>query len=653
MQAKNRIIIVDDDEDFCKTISMIFKKKGYEIDIAMTGHEAIEKAQEKYFNIVLLDNKLPDIDGTELIAPLKEMHPDVEVIMITANSDIESAIQSLNKGASAYFLKPLNIDNLLASVRNSLEKQQLINEKRETERKLRESEKNLRKLNEKLEEIVMERTEELKRSEQNYKNERDKLISILNSMTDGVYVVNQQHEIEYVNPALIKEFGPVKNQKCHEYTKGFSGPCSRCKFQDVLAGKTIVSERYYDKNQKTYEVVETPLKSPDITISKLKIFRNITERKLAEQKLKESEERYRNLVNNIADTIVQINVRGIMTYLSPQIREIGGYDPEQLIGCSIFNLIPPEEKTLVENAIKRVAKFNEMESIETSFLHERGFYYIPVSIKFNLASSKEKVKIVGLLSDISKRKRAENMIKQQIKKLEELDFLKDEFITRASHEFKTPLNSILSASTILLNECKSHLEENDRKLLDIINNGGEMLKNLVQDLLDVSKIDSNKLRLKKKKCNIVKIIKDIINDLKSLTRERKIAITFDCNEIIYMEVDMIRIEQVILNLIGNAIKNSPLNSEISIALELNEEELDIKIKDNGIGFTREEKEKIFKKFGKIEREGFGMDVSTEGSGLGLYISKEIVELHGGKVLLESEGRNKGSTLVVRLPINKN
>jgi signal transduction histidine kinase len=119
----------------------------------------------------------------------------------------------------------------------------------------------------------------------------------------------------------------------------------------------------------------------------------------------------------------------------------------------------------------------------------------------------------------------------------------------------------------------------------------------------------------------------------------------------YLEVDKERFEQVLLNLISNAIKNTPAHGNITITLQKHETSVDIIIKDTGVGFTENEKAKIFKKFGKIERYGKGLDVDIQGSGLGLYISKKIIELHKGKIWIESEGKNKGSKVIVNLPIN--
>ena len=137
MAEKKSILIVDDDEGICRSLTLIFEKKGYKTDTAGTGKEAVDKAQGRFFNLALLDIKLPDTEGVELLAPLKEMHPDMVMITITGYASLETAIRALNHGASAYITKPLNMDEVLAIVREALDKQQLTFEKRQADEALK------------------------------------------------------------------------------------------------------------------------------------------------------------------------------------------------------------------------------------------------------------------------------------------------------------------------------------------------------------------------------------------------------------------------------------------------------------------------------------------------------------------------------------
>jgi PAS domain S-box-containing protein len=365
--------------------------------------------------------------------------------------------------------------------------------------------------------------------------------------------------------------------------------------------------------------------------------------------LKESEEKYRTLVNNVIDIIFETNLDGKFTYISPQVKVIFGYQPEEMIDYKIYDFIHQEDLMNVKKAFRNDTDTGLNVYIECRMSIIDG-NYILVSVRGSLVKKDNIVKIVGVIRDITEQKKAENMIREQIEKLKEIDQIKSDLIRRASHELKTPLIGVLSSSQYLLESCNEEMSESVIKFVKIINRGGDRLKKLTNNLVDAFDIESKGLVLKKEKVDIVKIIKDCANDLIFSLKERHLLLKNDLIGSYYIEVDEIRIEQVILNLLSNAIKNTPPNGIIYINLEKDENFVDIIIRDTGVGFTEDEKELIFKKFGKIERTFLGKDVNIEGSGLGLFISKEIVDLHGGKIILESEGRNKGSSFVIKLPI---
>jgi signal transduction histidine kinase len=154
MNRKESILIVDDDESSHRSLTLIFGRKGYETETAGTGREAIEKAQRRFFNLALLDIKLPDMQGLELLAPLKHLHPDMLVIMVTAYASTKTAIRAMNEGASAYITKPLDMDEVLATVNQALANQRLVEEKRQAQEALQ-------KAHDELERRVEERTAKL------------------------------------------------------------------------------------------------------------------------------------------------------------------------------------------------------------------------------------------------------------------------------------------------------------------------------------------------------------------------------------------------------------------------------------------------------------------------------------------------------------
>ena len=147
---KESILIVDDDVITCRSLELAFSRKGYKTEIARTGFEAIEKVKDRFFNVALLDIKLPDMEGTELLAPLKELHPHIDVIMVTAFASLATATRALNEGAFAYITKPVNMDEVLATIREALEKQRLLEEKQRAEKQVLEALSDLKKSNDEL-----------------------------------------------------------------------------------------------------------------------------------------------------------------------------------------------------------------------------------------------------------------------------------------------------------------------------------------------------------------------------------------------------------------------------------------------------------------------------------------------------------------------
>jgi len=217
---------------------------------------------------------------------------------------------------------------------------------------------------------------------------------------------------------------------------------------------------------------------------------------------------------------------------------------------------------------------------------------------------------------------------------------------------KTPLVSVSGGCELLLTIYGEKLNKEELEIIELIEKGGKRLKHLVDNLIDISRIEYEKFKLVKKPTDLSAVIREISNELIYSIRERNINLNLVLPESLYIELDKVRIEQVIMNLLSNAIKNTPPNGEIYVNLKKKENSVELSIRDTGIGISQEEMDMLFTRFGKLERYGEGYEyIDIQGTGLGLYISKEIVDSHEGEIRAESGGRNKGSTFIVKLPIS--
>jgi len=236
--------------------------------------------------------------------------------------------------------------------------------------------------------------------------------------------------------------------------------------------------------------------------------------------------------------------------------------------------------------------------------------------------------------------------------LNKINKLKTELFSRTSHELKTPLISVKGFTELLLTLYKSKLDPEVISILEEIRDGGKRLEKIINLLLDSTKLEAGQLILNLQDEDLTFLIKFCVKELQGLAKLRDQSIFFKLHEKLETKFDKERIYEVISNLLVNAIKYTPPGGNITIESTKNNDFYEISIKDNGIGFTTEEKSLVFKQFGKIERYGQGWNIAADGTGLGLYITKKLVELHGGKIWFESEGRNKGTTFHFSIPIIK-
>ncbi len=390
-------------------------------------------------------------------------------------------------------------------------------------------------------------------------------------------------------------------------------------------------------------------------------FSDITDRKRTEKKLKESEEKYRHLFENAPFSIALLNNKGKIIDMNPKTTELFGYKKEDLVDknyLTLTNLFPKETipgLRLVDDLMSKGEPSDPITKPQITKIYNKDKKAMWVASELSAVSISGELMIMAIIQDITEKKLAEEKLKeserilrQQNIELKELDRLKTDFISIAAHDLKTPLISVGGYVDLILLREKGLKEEVKEDLNRVLNNV-HRLDDYINRLLDVMKIEAKKVEIVKREENIRTIIIDCLSDLEFQVSQRDLTVNVDISENLNMSVDKFRISQALLNLLSNAVKFTPKNGKIEISIVEEDENVLFKIKDNGKGLTPEEIQKLFGKFVTIEQGVDGYSTLDKGSGLGLYIARGFIEAHGGKIWVESKGRDLGAEFNFTLP----
>jgi PAS domain S-box-containing protein len=377
----------------------------------------------------------------------------------------------------------------------------------------------------------------------------------------------------------------------------------------------------------------------------ISVQRDITERRKAEAELRISEERFRSLIENALDVITIINSDGIIYYISPSVEKVLGYTAIELVNKNIFEYIDPDDiPNVLHNFTNAIQNNHTALSIEFRCRHKDHSWRILEAISQKFIDHGENLRIVINSRDITERKRLDE-IRLALEREKELSALKIRFFSMASHEFRTPLSTILAAAHIL-ESCEDGETIESQKKQRNIHRVKSSVKNMIQlldDILTINRAETGKLEFNPKEIDLEIFCLNLVEEIRlSMNNQHHIIFTSPSQGLTaYLDEKLLR--SIITNLLSNALKYSPQGSNINFNLDGDNNHIILRIKDQGIGITNEDKKRLFEPFhrGKNVR-------NIPGTGLGLVVVKKCVELHSGTINVQSE-IGLETTFTVTLP----
>ncbi|MBN2776128.1 MAG: PAS domain S-box protein [Bacteroidales bacterium] len=382
----------------------------------------------------------------------------------------------------------------------------------------------------------------------------------------------------------------------------------------------------------TYEDIELVEYLGDITW-------DIVERKQTQEKLTQSEEKYRLLTESASDVIWVLNInKNKFTYISPAVLHLRGFTAEEAMQQTLEEAVHKDDFIKIENLLKeKIPEFIKNPDVaeptifEIQQPHNDGRYiWVETSTKVRFNKQGD-IEIVGISRNVEERKRMELELIAAKEQAEAASKAKSEFLANMSHEIRTPLNGVIGFTDLLI---RTPLNETQKLYTDNINVSAQSLLGIISDILDFSKIEAGKMELNPIKFDLIKLIEETIEIIRFHATKKGIELLLNISNKTprFIVADPIRLKQVLINLLGNGIKFTE-NGEVELSIDFTksnkaEGKLNFSIRDTGIGIAENEKDRLFKAFSQA-------DTSTTrkygGTGLGLIISNILVEYMGGKI----------------------
>jgi PAS domain S-box-containing protein len=375
--------------------------------------------------------------------------------------------------------------------------------------------------------------------------------------------------------------------------------------------------------------------------------RDITEQKKLEQQLRDQQFYTRSLIESNIDALMTTDPLGIISDVNQQMEGLTGYSRDELIGSLFKQFFTDPQRA--EEGVKLVLGEGKVTNYELTARSRDGHETV---VSYNAATFYDRDgKLQGVFAaarDVTERKRFEQTLQEKNVELENASLAKDRFLANMSHELRTPLNAVIGFTGTLLMKLPGPLTADQDKQLHTIQGSARHLLSLINDLLDLAKIESGKVELKLESVSCRSVIEEVGATLRPLADDKGLKFSISLpNEDLMMRTDRRALSQILLNLANNAIKFTE-QGEVRIKLcqrRINGGgQIELSVTDTGVGIKPEDRAKLFQAFARVDSPGIR---HHEGTGLGLHLSQKLAELVGGHIVFQSEyGKGSEFTLVI-------
>ncbi|MBW2966143.1 PAS domain-containing sensor histidine kinase [Candidatus Woesearchaeota archaeon] len=491
------------------------------------------------------------------------------------------------------------------------------------------------------------------------KKSKKQIKDIVQSIREPLIVLDPQLKINFANKAFYKTFKVNKKSTIGKTIYSIGNKQWNIPKLRILLEKILPNNKFFDNYLVKHKFLRIGEKTMLLNARRLDgvqmillAIEDITERKKAEEALRISNEYNKSVIETIREPfLVVLDKEYEVLFANKAFYRIFKTNPKDTENHRIYDLGNkqwniPKLHELFEKILTKNLVFQDL-MIEHNFPKLGHKIMLMSARKLKEAPDMPK-KILISISDVTDTTLTKRRLAKVHQDLMSLDNLKSQFLTMTSHELKTPITSIVIQAQMLLEGSMGKLTSKQKKSAEIILRNMMRLSKLIEDILDISKIQSNQLKLDMEKGNLSSNIRETVEVMKPSAAEKNITFDIKINDLPKLIFDKNRINQVLTNMIGNAVKFTPKNGKITVEASRQENDIIFKIKDNGRGISSKNLKKIFEPFFQINPSYI---TKEKGTGLGLSISKGIIEQHGGKVWVESK-KGKGSTFFFTLPLKR-